>query len=112
MITNPIAPNYTIETTRVLLPPGSSRNPETERSLDRLGQFWDLVNVQDVAIVERVQDGLSTSAYEGGRMCFKFEEPLHRFQNMIIDRLVGIDRIPPGDDHEDEPMFPGGLGRD
>ena len=106
MITDPIAPDYTVETTRILLPPESDSSPEKERALDQLGHFWDLVNVQDVEIVERVQDGLSTSAYEGGRMCFKFEEPLHRFQNMIIDRLVGIYRIPPGDEQQQAPMFP------
>jgi len=37
-------------------------------------------------------------------MCYRFEEPLHRFQNMIIDRMVGIDRVPAGDDTL-TPMF-------
>jgi len=37
-------------------------------------------------------------------MCYRFEEPLHRFQNMIIDRMVGIDRVPAGDDTM-TPMF-------
>ena len=26
---------------------------------------------------------------------YRFEGPPHRFQNMIIDRMVGIDRVPP-----------------
>jgi hypothetical protein len=39
-------------------------------------------------------------------MCYRFEEPLHRFQNMIIDRMVGIDRVPAGDDDTMMPMFP------
>jgi hypothetical protein len=30
-------------------------------------------------------------------MCGRFEKPLHRFQSMIIDRMVGIDRIRDGD---------------
>jgi choline monooxygenase len=38
-------------------------------------------------------------------MCYRFEEPLHRFQNMIIDRMVGIDRAPVGDDDTMTPMF-------
>jgi hypothetical protein len=62
------------------------------------------VNRQDLEIVERVQDGLTNPAYRGGRMCFRFEEPLHRFQNMIIDRMVGIGRVPAGDDTM-TPMF-------
>jgi len=36
---------------------------------------------------------------------YRFEEPLHRFQNMIIDRMVGIDRVPAGDDDTMTPMF-------
>ena len=59
-----------------------------------------------MTIVERVQDGIRNPAYRGGRMCFRFEEPLHRFQNMVIDRMVGIDRIPGGDDEPASRMFP------
>ena len=40
-----------------------------------------------------------------GMLC---EEPVHRFQNMIIDRMVGIDRIPDCDEVEQAPMFGGG----
>jgi len=60
--------------------------------------FWRMVNQQDVDIVAIVQQGLVNQAYPGGRFSDPFEEPLHRFQNMVIDRMVGIcDRIPAGD---------------
>ena len=61
--------------------------------------------VEDIEIVERVQTGISTTAYAGGRMCYRFEEPLHRFQNMVIDRMVGIDHIPDGDAEEGITVF-------
>lgn len=54
--------------------------------------------IQDIQIVEKVQKDLRNRAYDGGRMCYRFEEPLHRFQNVVIDRILGIDRIPDGDD--------------
>jgi choline monooxygenase len=38
-------------------------------------------------------------------MCYRFEEPLHRFQNIVIDKMVGVDRIPPGDEEEMSQMF-------
>jgi hypothetical protein len=38
-------------------------------------------------------------------MCYRFEEPLHRFQNMVADRMVGIRRVPEGDTAEQIPMF-------
>ena len=73
--------------------------------IDQLAHFWDEVNREDIAIVERVQEGLGARAYTGGRMCYRFEEPLHRFQNMVIDRMVGIRRVPSGDSAERMPMF-------
>jgi choline monooxygenase len=77
-----------------------------EKEAGELLGFWDAVNREDIAIVERVQAGLADPAYTGGRMCYRFEEPVHRFQNMVIDRILGIHRVPPGDDLPQQPMFP------
>lgn len=114
MITHPISAGYTIESTRLLVHPESWDNPGSEEALEELAKFWNLINVQDIEIVERVQEGLSIKAYTGGRMCYHFEEPLHRFQNMVIDRMLGIHRIPPADAVEQVPMFgsTGSNGRD
>jgi len=39
--------------------------------------------------------------YQGGRFSFRFEEPIHRFQNMLIDKMTAQEdtryRIPAGD---------------
>jgi choline monooxygenase len=77
-----------------------------ESELEHLLAFWDEVNREDIAIVERVQAGVADLTYTGGRMCYRFEEPVHRFQNMVIDRMLGVRRIPPGDDVPEQPMFP------
>ncbi|MGE3288792.1 MAG: aromatic ring-hydroxylating dioxygenase subunit alpha [Pseudonocardia sp.] len=103
---SPTGPDRTVETAVLLSHPEALDDPDAEQALDRLEKFWDLVNRQDLEIVERVQDGIRNPAYRGGRMCFRFEEPLHRFQNMVIDRMVGIDRIPGGDDEPASRMFP------
>ena len=34
----------------------------------------------------------------GGRMSFRFEETIHRFQNMVADHMIGLPRIPAGDE--------------
>lgn len=106
LLNRPVAPNRTVETAVLLTHPESLDDPAAEEGLDRLAAFWDLVNRQDLEIVERVQEGIENPAYRGGRMCFRFEEPLHRFQNMVIDRVVGIDRVPAGDDETMTRMFP------
>lgn len=105
MLTKPDGPAMTIEQTHVLCHPESLQSDRAEAEIDQLVEFWRLVNLQDIDIVERVQAGLSMKPYRGGRMCYHFEEPIHRFQNMIIDKMVGIERIPEGDEVEQVPMF-------
>ena len=105
IIAHPKRSGFTVEETILLAHPESADVPGSEEALDQLAHFWDLVNLQDIEIVERVQEGVSNPAYRGGRMCYRFEEPLHRFQNMVIDKMVGLDRTPPGDEEEMSQMF-------
>ena len=87
----------TEETTYLLTRPDTIDDPAAQEAIDRLAAFWDTVNREDVAIVQRVQEGLATTPFPGGPMCYRFEEPVHRFQNMIADRMVGLRRVPAGD---------------
>ena len=103
LLLEPQGHDRTIERSTIGLPAISAQQPDSAAALERLAAFWDHVNREDIGIVERVQEGIAVEAYTGGRMCYRFEEPLHRFQNMVIDRMVGIDRIPAGD--ADGPIF-------
>lgn len=105
MLVRPVNPRLTRETTYLLAHPGSRSVDAREASLDQIASFWDMINREDIAIVERVQAGLDSTPFPGGRLCYRFEEPLHRFANMIADRMVGVARVPPGDDAETVPMF-------
>jgi choline monooxygenase len=105
VFTHPQGPGRTVEEAVILTHPDSMGGADAAEGLDQLDGFWDLVNRQDIEIVQRVQSGITNPTYTGGRMCYRFEEPLHRFQNMIIDRMVGINRVPPGDEDTMTPMF-------
>lgn len=105
MDARPVSPTMTLETTYLLTHPESSSRATDEDGIEQLAMFWDTVNREDIDIVERVQQGLSTTPFPGGRLCYRFEEPVHRFQNMIIDRMVGRSRVPRGDDADTIPMF-------
>ncbi len=105
MLARPEGPDRTVEDVYLLTYRGAAKGEAYDASVDQLADFWDQVNREDIAIVERVQRGLRSRAYTGGRMCYRFEEPLHRFQNMVIDRMVGIRRVPDGDDVIQQPMF-------
>ena len=105
LLNRPVGPSRTVETAILLAHPDSLDDPGAEQGIEQLEKFWDLVNRQDLEIVQRVQEGIENPAYRGGRMCFRFEEPLHRFQNMVVDRMLGIDRVPDGDEDTMIRMF-------
>lgn len=106
----PVSPRMTHETTYLLVHPEAGAGPEVDQAVDQLAAFWDGVNREDIEIVERVQLGLDSTPFPGGRLCYRFEEPLHRFQNMVVDHMVGRPRIPEGDPVSAVPMF--GAGRE
>ena len=97
MITDPIRANKTRERTFILTPPRKLEKKSHTNMFLELVKFWETINTQDLKIVEMVQEGLSNTAFRGGRMSLKFEEPLHRYQNWVADRMCGIHRIPEGD---------------
>jgi len=101
MIMRPDSAGRTRESTYLL----AHAEDASEGAVAGLLRFWDEVNREDIGIVERVQLGLADPSYTGGRMCYRFEESVHRFQNMLIDRMLGIRRVPPGDDVTQRPMF-------
>jgi len=68
--------------------PSALKEPNFSPESQAVYQFWDTVNIEDIAIVERVQEGISNKAYQGGRMSFRFEDSIHRFQNHVIDKMV------------------------
>jgi choline monooxygenase len=107
LLARPDGPSRTREVAYLLAHPEplARADATVEAEADGLMSFWDEVNREDIAIVERVQSGLADPAYTGGRMCYRFEESVHRFQNMVIDRVLGIRRVPAGDDVAQRPMF-------
>jgi choline monooxygenase len=100
LVIRPDGIGRSLESADLLVHPNVYRAEGTQDKLDAIFAYWQMVNRQDIAAVERVYEGLKSKAYPGGRMCFHFEEPIHRFQNMVIDKLTGKYRIPPGDETE------------
>lgn len=101
VILSPSGAERTVERSALLVHPSlkDSGDPEVEEKLDAMMAFYDKTNMEDIVACERVQEGVQSSAYEGGRYSFKFEETIHRFQNMCIDHMIGRPRIPAGDEH-------------
>ena len=83
---DPGAPGETLETWTLLLPP--STGEVADHVVDVTLKFWLDVNTEDVDIVQRGQRGLTSGAVPAGPLSPRFEEPLHRFHNMLADHFT------------------------
>lgn len=82
----PAAPGRTSEICTLLLPP--STGEVADDAVEHTVSFWLDVNAEDIDIVERGQRGLTHGAVPPGPLAPRFEEPLHRFQNMLRECFV------------------------
>ena len=85
-----------------LLLPSSTPAEQYGDAADETLKFWIEINNEDIDICERSQRGLALGGAPPGPLSPRFEEPLHRFQNMVADCMTADSladglRIPPGD---------------
>lgn len=104
IILEPVGPGKTIEHTAFLLPDLGEGSVDAE-AFEMTRSFWFDVNNEDIDIVERGQRGLTHGGFTPGRLSPRFEEPLHRFYNMLADRFCRIDRVPEGDGGDGLDLF-------
>jgi phenylpropionate dioxygenase-like ring-hydroxylating dioxygenase large terminal subunit len=98
---DPIGPGLTRETCTFLLPPSTPVISDDDMKATR--DFWFDVNNEDIDICQRGQRGLTRGRINAGPLAPRFEEPLHRFHNMLADCMTADSlatglAIPPGDD--------------
>ena len=83
---NPIAAGLTKEHCTFLLPP--TTGTVDDGAFEATRSFWFEVNDEDIDIVQRGQRGLTRGAVPPGPLAPRFEEPLHRFHNMLADCMT------------------------
>ncbi len=102
---DPVGPGATQERCSWLLPP-STIEADAD-TFEGTKSFWLDINREDIEIVQRGQRGLERGAVAPGPLSPRFEEPLHRFHNMLADTMMSPSMrsiaVPPGDStHEDD----------
>jgi choline monooxygenase len=93
----PVGPDRTLETLEVFL---ESPEPNTAE-IDAIRYFDEVLQVEDIALVESVQRGMRTPAFEQGRLVIDCagsglsEHALHHFHSLVLNAYrcdVGTDR--------------------
>merc|ERR1712187_915237 len=66
-----------------------SGDEAVRKKVNDLVDFYVMTNNQDIWAVENLQRGInSNNVYRGGRLSAKFEEPVYRYQNILIDYMT------------------------
>jgi len=94
---DPNIPQRTIEFADLSIHKSALDAPGAAEKIEALWKFYDMTNLEDVGVCESVQKGIKSYEYNGGRLSFRFEETIHRFQNMVADYMLGKRVIPEGD---------------
>ncbi len=107
---DPVGPGVTRETCSWLLPPVNVE--ASDESFEPTKTFWLDVNAEDIDIVQRGQRGLTRGTVPPGPLAPRFEEPLHRFHNMLADvmtkRSMRDVSVPLGDTSATEDLWGSG----
>lgn len=93
LATTPVSPTRTIEEIHLFVV-GDEAATGTVFDAERneLFEMWRDLNGEDVRILERLQDGRRSNAYDGGRLSPFWEGPTHQFGRMLVDTILGASR--------------------
>lgn len=84
----PLAPDKTREELHVFLI-GDAADDETHReSREAVLDMWDKLNDEDLSVLELLQQGRRSPAYDGGRLSPHWEGPTHEFGRHLIEKIL------------------------
>lgn len=88
LVSYPIAPDKTREELHVFLIGDAATSDTHANERTALIKMWDELNREDLGILELLQQGRRSPAYDGGRLSPHWEEPTHQFGRRIVDKII------------------------
>ncbi|MGI9419148.1 MAG: aromatic ring-hydroxylating oxygenase subunit alpha [Geminicoccaceae bacterium] len=89
----PCSPERTIEHVEIYVTgaraPGKAAADDTADLFAKLGAMWHEVFVEDISVVEGMQRGRASSAFEGGVFSPVMDEATHAFHRWVAENLLG-----------------------
>ena len=88
LVATPLAPDLTREELHIFLV-GEAATAETHRpAREAVFRMWDELNREDLGILELLQEGRKSPAYDGGRLSPHWEGPTHAFGRRVVEAIV------------------------
>lgn len=88
LVSYPVAPDLTHEELHIFLIGDAATSEEYRAPRKALVQMWNDLNREDLSILERLQQGRLSPAYDGGRLSPHWEGPTHQFGRRIIEKIT------------------------
>ncbi|MEO1141449.1 MAG: SRPBCC family protein, partial [Pseudomonadota bacterium] len=90
LVSYPVAPDVTREELHVFLIGDAATSDKYETERKSVIEMWDSLNREDIDMLERLQEGRLSPAYDGGRLSPHWEGPTHQFGRRIVEKIVSI----------------------
>lgn len=84
----PVAPNLTREELHVFLIGDAATSEEFAEQRQHVMQTWHDLNHEDIDILESLQRGRRSPAYDGGRLSPHWEGPTHQFARVLMETMT------------------------
>lgn len=88
LVSYPVAPNETREELHVFLIGDAADGAEFAEARAGVMQMWDDLNREDLGVLELLQEGRRSPAYDGGRLSPHWEGPTHQFGRRIVEKII------------------------
>ena len=84
----PLAPDRTREELHVFLVGEAATAKRHEGARAAVLEMWDALNREDLGVLELLQQGRRSPAYDGGRLSPHWEGPTHDFGRRVVEGIV------------------------
>lgn len=88
LVSYPVAPDKTREELHVFLIGDAATSEEFKDAREATLKMWDDLNREDLGMLELLQQGRLSPAYDGGRLSPHWEGPTHDFGRRVVERML------------------------
>ena len=88
MVLEPVAPDRTVERWRSYFVDGAAQAADFDSARSAIKEQWACILGEDVAVVEGMQRGRNSPAFDGGVFAPVLDPPVHHFHRWVAKRLA------------------------